>query len=1096
MFVALACAPGVALAQTGADLVSATSPVTAAAATSADDAATPATAVACADEQKVSPALLAQAQARLGGETAVASLADGDAASVNSLFPQGYELGLSTTGKARAIVIRVSFPASADGSEEAQTIPASETDEDLLATFNGDPNSADATYPFESIHAYYLRSSYGKFDLAATQVVSCEAKHPRSYYETAGSLSELYYEVLATVDDQVDFTQCDANNDGYIDAVYLQFAGKCGKWASTWWPKKDLYTSVPDGMQATFDGKKVCAGVLINTVESETSRTATTNAAQSVKQTLIHETGHVLGLPDLYSYSSSTKGSGSIDMMDINLGDQNGLFKWLLGWIDADQITYVYTSSDGVDVRRGMGETQHFDASATVDLLPYTTDESWEKTGGFAAVSSDKSILDGNLFCSFHLLVFDQSAANMTLNTTNYVANLGHGVRVFRVKAGLNEDKSDFAVSNTSGVPGNQLYECLRPIDGDDAGVAELGDFWHLGTLLSPNTKPSTNYYNSQEAGYTGITLKVVGETDASAQVEFSWTAQAEKREFTLTAADSAALNGYTTFTYDATWAAPLKGSEALSVHLMVDGAEVPAASSYNTLNGKLTVTAQLNPGTVKPGSSAELVVDAGLFDLGVDEQGNERLSAQMRIPVTVAATPAIEASGNYDETAVALSALSACSDTCVDVEGRAYFFQAATTDAGNVLRLYRASEDYASVTATELACSEEYWNASGVSLQAVDLGDGTAFLQVRAPAAYASGDIAGRDLWVEVATGKVLAVRAVPADEDKATFFSLGNGCVGYTSMAADYSQRVTVLTRVGDAVTSRQVALTLPSQVEWAEVAGGAGDGYIYAAQYGQRADGEKGSVVVWRASDVLAAADGDSVTSCASFSVADNNHVLGVAVAGEKVYVACETIDRAAAASFIDELRVYSLDGELEKTVTVSPYVDATVVLKVSATGAVAWITNTQSGSSMVSGSEQGRVVIYDPATDSLCELGVLGPAHGAWVGTRWLEVDRDLAAYREGNFDDLHQHWSLTSEIAPASKPDPEPEPEPEPTPNPVPEPAPTPTETTTTTTASEKTVTKQTTTPETGDTTLSPVALLAPAALVTVATALATLRRRS
>ena len=1088
MFVALVGAPGAALAATGEGLVTATSPVAAATTAASVDAA-----AACADEQKVSPALLAQAQARLGGEAAVASLAD-DGTAGNSLFPQGVELGLSTTGQARSVVIRVSFPASADGSEEAQVIPATETDEDLLAIFNGQANASAPNYPYESIYAYYLRSSYGRLDFKATQVVSCTAAHPRSYYEGMG-LAALYYEVLAAVDDQVDFSQCDANDDGYIDAVYLQFAGNCGEWASTWWPKKNIYTTAPDGAQDTFDGKKLCAGVLIDTLEAETTRTGKSNPVLSVSRTLIHETGHVLGLPDLYSYTNSTKGTGSIDMMDINLGDQNGLFKWLLGWIDADQITYVYTSSAGVDVRRGTGQTVHYDTSATLDLLPYTTDESWEKTGGFVAVSSDKSILDGNLFCSFHLLVFDQSAANMTLNTTNHTANLGHGVRAFRVRAGLNETKNDFAVSNTTGVPGNQLYECLRPIDGD--GASELGDFWHLGGFVSPSTTPSTNYLGSQEAGYTGITFKVVGETDTSAQVEFSWTAQAQKREFTLTPTTATALNGFATFTYSATWTAPLKGSEALSVHMMVDGQEVPTISNYDVATGKMTVAVPVNPGRVVTGSSAELVVDAGLFDLGLDDQGKDCGSSEMHIPVAVpAALTQIEASGNYDQTGVEKSAAQACSDVCVGVDGRAYFFQAAQTSAGQVVRLVRVSEDCSTATATqiELDPAEEYWNDSGLSVQAVDLGDGTAFLQVRAKAAYASGDIAGRDVWVDVASGKVLAARSVDAEEVGAAFFSLGDGHVGYTVTAADYSRQVVVLTRDGAQVTACRVALALPSQVEYIEAAGSAGDGYVMGVQHGRRADGEKATVVLWRAADIVAAADSGAVEAATSFSVADNNRVLDVVVAGEKVYAACETIDRTTSGAFIDELRVYSLGGELESAVTVSPYADAAVALKVSESGAVAWITNVE-GVGLASLPVQGRVVIYDPADGGLCEMGVAGPVRGTWMGARWLEIGDDMDAYVDGHFGDLCQHWSLTREFKvaePEPEPEPKPDPEPEPDPEPGPDPNPTPNTTTTTTTASEKTATKTTATPQTGDTTYDLAALLAASVLLT-ATALATRR---
>ena len=51
----------------------------------------------------------------------------------------------------------------------------------------------------------------------------------------------------------------------------------------------------------------------------------------------MHETGHILGLPDYYDYDGSIGpkgGLGGWDMMDYNWGDHNAFSKYLLGWID------------------------------------------------------------------------------------------------------------------------------------------------------------------------------------------------------------------------------------------------------------------------------------------------------------------------------------------------------------------------------------------------------------------------------------------------------------------------------------------------------------------------------------------------------------------------------------------------------------------------------------------------------------------------------------------------------------------------------------------------------------------------------------------
>ena len=53
--------------------------------------------------------------------------------------------------------------------------------------------------------------------------------------------------------------------------------------------------------------------------------------------TLIHETGHMLGLDDYYTYDeleTPISATGGLDMMDLNIGDHNSFSKFSLGWIN------------------------------------------------------------------------------------------------------------------------------------------------------------------------------------------------------------------------------------------------------------------------------------------------------------------------------------------------------------------------------------------------------------------------------------------------------------------------------------------------------------------------------------------------------------------------------------------------------------------------------------------------------------------------------------------------------------------------------------------------------------------------------------------
>jgi hypothetical protein len=60
--------------------------------------------------------------------------------------------------------------------------------------------------------------------------------------------------------------------------------------------------------------------------------------------TIIHETGHKLGLEDYYDYASDDGsnnewGLGGADMMDSTVGDHNPFSKLLLGWIQPKVVT-------------------------------------------------------------------------------------------------------------------------------------------------------------------------------------------------------------------------------------------------------------------------------------------------------------------------------------------------------------------------------------------------------------------------------------------------------------------------------------------------------------------------------------------------------------------------------------------------------------------------------------------------------------------------------------------------------------------------------------------------------------------------------------
>ena len=218
-------------------------------------------------------------------------------------------------------------------------------DGDRLTSLNGALNGTktDGTNDYwESLASYYKKSSYG---IATPTYTICETITPTmsasSFVgitddygtESLTLIDEIYSKMVvngAPVKDNV--SKYDSDSDGYIDGVWfiynefdLTTVNSSRFWAYTYWYYEDSQraTSLKDCKINCFANM---AGAF-NYEESELGLDA---------HTLIHETGHMFGLDDYYSYDQdvSTSALGGLDMMDMNVGDHNAFSKMSLGWVD------------------------------------------------------------------------------------------------------------------------------------------------------------------------------------------------------------------------------------------------------------------------------------------------------------------------------------------------------------------------------------------------------------------------------------------------------------------------------------------------------------------------------------------------------------------------------------------------------------------------------------------------------------------------------------------------------------------------------------------------------------------------------------------
>ena len=253
------------------------------------------------------------------------------------------------SGEPKALVILVDFP------------DQSFSGENPLLSFN-DYLNEEGSIPDRGLHEHYNSGSVRKyftdmseglfrpkFDIFGPVTMSNTSAY---YGKDKGStkdehLNELIKEACAAIDGEVDFSQYDSNGDGYVDLVYIIYAGYSqsvtGNSDDCIWPKSGA------GSFGTYDGVKVSRYGVNNEL----------NHTPSLQDLLMngiglfcHEFSHTLGLPDLYPTKTEAR---SVDNQSLEYWDlmdsgeyTNGGYtptpytpweKEVMGWTEIEELT-------------------------------------------------------------------------------------------------------------------------------------------------------------------------------------------------------------------------------------------------------------------------------------------------------------------------------------------------------------------------------------------------------------------------------------------------------------------------------------------------------------------------------------------------------------------------------------------------------------------------------------------------------------------------------------------------------------------------------------------------------------------------------------
>ena len=382
----------------------------------------------------------------------------------------------------------------------------------LNEAFFGD-GSATA---FASVSSFFHTSSYGNLSLSGEVTKPLISKYNALSLNARGDgAPEMIIKEFEDDRASSSFQDFDRDRDGYIDSTVFIYSNPYNKsaqgafWAWCSYSNRQSNQDRPtvnNFMWASYDFVKM-------------SYDDSYAAGKFETHTFIHETGHLLGLDDYYSYDSGFDCwdcAGKLDMQSYNIGDHNIYSKLALGWIrpyvvqDSCSITLRTSSAypDAVLIKNDWNGSA-FDEYL---LMEYYTPT------GLNQIDAEHSFEGNRMYRSPGLRVYHVDARMVEMSQTltgnfilkNYSDYLKMNSRSIYYIGASNTVKNSYLSR-----PYNRLYRYLHLLDpkGENAlnngygGILnEEEALWKEGDIFIPDETFFANgsrFNDESEIGYT-----------------------------------------------------------------------------------------------------------------------------------------------------------------------------------------------------------------------------------------------------------------------------------------------------------------------------------------------------------------------------------------------------------------------------------------------------------------------------------------------------------------------------------------------------------------------------------------------------------------